>query len=292
MTHCLNAIAKIVKLKVITVMMFSALIGMLITPTIAWSWSKACTGILGIGLAACGSAALNHLFDREEDKKMARTKNRPLAVHALTVNTTRYFAASTIVLSTIILYKFNNLLATSLTIATTIGYSIFYTRWLKPTTPQNIVIGGLSGSMPPLLGWTAITGHITVEPLLLVLIIFVWTPAHFWPLAIEHAQDYAKTKWPMLPVTHGIAFTKIAILSYAALTTISSLLPFCLKMTGSLYLAAIIPLNLRWLHLCLQLWHDNRKAMPVFKFSIVYIIITFAALLLDHQSIYHAQYQL
>ena len=182
-------------------------------------------------------------------------------------------------------FFYNNYLSAALTLGTTLGYSVMYTKLLKPTTPQNIVIGGLSGAMPPLLGWSAMTGTIAVEPLLLVLIVFLWTPAHFWPLAIEHVDDYAKTKWPMLPVTHGIAFTKASIISYALLTSASSLLPYCVKMTGEIYLVSALVLNIRWLYLCKKLWNDTSQAMPAFKFSITYLIVLFTMLLLDHRSI-------
>lgn len=281
----LQQLHRIIKLKVISVMMFSSFIGVLITPKHSWSLQKAGSAMIGITLAACGSAALNHLFDRDEDKKMRRTKNRPLAQETLCKNTTTGFAITMITLSMLVLCIFNNTLSAALTLITTLGYSVLYTKILKPTTPQNIVIGGLSGATPPLLGWSAMTGNITTEPLLLVLIIFVWTPAHFWPLAIEHVDDYAKTKWPMLPVTHGISFTKASILGYALLTTACSLMPYCVKMTGETYLAISLILNTRWLQLCTKLWYDTTKAMPLFRFSITYIMVLFVALLLDHRSI-------
>lgn len=283
-TH-LRQLQTMIKLKVISVMMFSSLIGIMIVPSTDWTWLKASSGIIGISLAACGSAALNHLFDRNEDKKMRRTKNRPLANDTLCPVTAIIFAISMILLSTSMLIFYNNYLSAALTLGTTLGYSVMYTKLLKPTTPQNIVIGGLSGAMPPLLGWSAMTGTIAVEPLLLVLIVFLWTPAHFWPLAIEHVDDYAKTKWPMLPVTHGIAFTKASIISYALLTSASSLLPYCVKMTGEIYLVSALVLNIRWLYLCKKLWNDTSQAMPAFKFSITYLIVLFTMLLLDHRSI-------
>ena len=280
----LYQITKIVKLKVVIVMMFSSLIGMLITPNSLQDISKILSGISGISLAACASAALNHLFDKDEDKKMQRTQNRPLAKEKLSPTTAKSFAIFSIILSTGLLWTLNNPLCATLTLTTTIGYSILYTKWLKPTTPQNIVIGGLSGAMPPLLGWCSLTGNITVEPLLLVLIVFNWTPAHFWPLAIAHKNDYAKTKWPMLPVTHGITFTKLSIIAYALLTTISTLIPFCIRMTGHLYLSVACIVNLRWLYLCKKLWQDTNAARALFKFSIYYILIIFFLLLLDHKA--------
>lgn len=278
----LRQIRKIVKFKVVIVMMFSSLIGMLIVPKALLSIQKISTGIIGISLSACASAALNHIFDQNEDKKMRRTQNRPLATAKLSPTTASWFAMGSISLSTLLLWQFNNPLSALLTLATTLGYSILYTKWLKPTTPQNIVIGGLSGAMPPLLGWASLTGQISSEPLILVLIIFSWTPAHFWPLAIAHQGDYAKTKWPMLPVTHGIPFTKLSIFAYTALTVACTLLPFCVRMTGYFYLITSSLLNLRWLMLCKQFWQNTEKALDLFTFSIYYLIIILCLILIDH----------
>lgn len=263
-------------------MMFASITGMLIVPHALLSPSKAITGIIGIGLAASASAMLNHLFDRNEDIKMKRTQKRPLAQKEIPVHRAWQIALTMITCSTLLLVWANNALCAYLTMATTIGYSIIYTRWLKPASPQNIVIGGLSGAMPPLLGWTSLTGSINVEPLLLVLIIFLWTPAHFWPLAIAHAQDYAKTKWPMLPVTHGIPFTKISIIAYIWLTFAASCLPFCLNMTSPVYLCVTICGNIVWLQHGWKLWHRSEHAMPAFQFSIYYIFIIFGTLIVDH----------
>lgn len=282
-TSLLGNILKIIKFKVVVVMVFSSITGILICPPEKQNLIKACTGIIGIGLAACASAALNHLYDMHEDKKMQRTMQRPLAQNTIDANTVKYFALGSITLSTLILVVANNITCALLTIATTIGYSVLYTKWLKPTTPQNIVIGGLSGAMPPLLGWSSLMGNITVQPLLLVLIIFTWTPAHFWPLALHHQKDYAKTKWPMLPNTHGEKFTKLSIIAYALLTTATSTLPFCIHMTGYLYLTIVSLINARWLQLCYHLWINEEKAENVFKFSITYIVILFTALIVDHQ---------
>ena len=278
---------KTVKLKVVMVMMFSSLTGMLIVPNALKQPSKILSGIIGISLAAFASAALNHLFDKDEDKKMKRTQNRPLAQDPLSPWAVKIFAISNILLSLVILWGCNNRLCSILTLATTIGYSLIYTKWLKPSTPQNIVIGGLSGAMPPLLGWTSLIENISYEPLVLVLIIFSWTPAHFWPLAIAHKNDYAKTKWPMLPITHGITFTKLSIIAYALLTTAATLLPFSLHMTGHLYLICASLINLRWLYLSLKLWKNTQKAIPLFKFSIYYILAIFLILIIDYAPTTH-----
>lgn len=280
-TNQWTELIKVFKIKVVVVMLFSALVGMLITPNTLRSTNQVLSGLIGIGLAACASAALNHRFDMEEDKKMRRTKGRPLAIEKIPPELVEKTAYLGILTSTAVLVIANNLLSACLTLATTVGYSIVYTKWLKPSTPQNIVIGGLSGAMPPLLGWTCITGDIAVQPLLLVLIIFTWTPAHFWPLALEHRADYAKTKWPMLPITHGKQFTQLSIIAYTLLTTATSLLPFCVRMAGYYYLAIVSLLNARWLFLCYQLWHQDTKSHAVFRFSIWYILGLFFILLLD-----------
>ena len=279
--HPLAQLLKVFKLKVVLVMLFSAAIGMLVAPQHQLTGLKMISGLTGIGIAACASAALNHRFDMHEDKKMARTKQRPLAMNHINPTLVEKIAVIGILFSLLLLASLNNLLCAMLTFATTVGYSVIYTKWLKPSTPQNIVIGGLSGAMPPLLGWTCITGEIAVKPLLLVLIIFTWTPAHFWPLALQNQQDYAKTKWPMLPVTHGRRFTQLSIMAYALLTAAASLLPFCIRMTGSIYLVIACMLNARWIFLCYRLWQDARRTSDVFQFSIQYILILFCALVID-----------
>ena len=280
--HNAIQVLKMIKLKVVAVMMFASTTGMLIVPKTMLYPTKVLSGTIGIGLAACASAMLNHLFDRDEDTKMKRTHKRPLARKEMPPRTAWQVALLMIVCSSLLLVWANNTLCAYLTIATTIGYSIIYTRWLKPASPQNIVIGGLSGAMPPLLGWTSLTGSIDVEPLLLVLIIFAWTPAHFWPLAIAHAPDYAKTKWPMLPVTHGITFTKVSIIAYIWLTFAASCLPFCFNMAGPVYLCVTTCANILWLRHGWKLWQQSQHAMPAFQFSISYIFIIFGTLIVDH----------
>ena len=270
------------KSKVVLVMLAASLVGMALTPAHTQEPLTILSGLMGIGLAACGSAALNHLFEADIDKKMARTAQRPLAKKALPAQAVLTFSLLLITLSTAILIYTTNMLATLLTLSTTLGYAVLYTRWLKPATPQNIVIGGLSGAMPPLLGWSCLTGTIAAEPIALVLIIFCWTPAHFWPLAIHNRKDYAKTTLPMLPNTHGIAFTQTAILAYAYLTFAVSFLPFCLHTAGWLYLGGNLLLNSKWLYLAHQLKKDIRLAMPVFLYSITYLYCLFILLIVDH----------
>ena len=271
-----------VKFKVITVMIFSSIIGMLLVPTHYLCLTKIITGLAGISLSACGSAVLNHLHDQDEDKKMRRTQHRPLVTAKITPKNAYIFALTTVTTSTGILWRYNNPLCAMLTLATTFGYSIVYTRWLKPSTPQNIVIGGLSGAMPPLLGWSSLTNQIDCEPLVLVLIIFTWTPAHFWPLAIHHSNDYAKTRWPMLPITHGVLYTKFSIIAYTILTMCCSLLPFCISMAGKIYLLVTLIANARWLYLCYKLWRQTQYAMHLFTYSIHYLLVIFSTLVIDH----------
>ena len=270
------------KSKVVLVMLSASVVGMMLTPGHYHNLTTMIMGTLGIACAACGSAALNHLFEKDIDKKMQRTAKRPLAQDKVTPKSVLLFASALLILSSSILYCHSNIVCLTLTLATTIGYAYIYTRWLKPLTPQNIVIGGLSGAMPPLLGWTCLTGEIHAEPLLLVLIIFAWTPAHFWPLAIHNQKDYAKAKLPMLPNTHGITFTKLAILAYAWLTFATSVLPFCVGFAGTPYLIGVIGLNIPWLRLAHDLQTDSAIAMPMFKYSISYIMGLFGFLLADH----------
>ncbi len=273
---------KLCKSKVVVVMLGASLAGMALTPTHTQHPLTILAGLAGIGLAACGSAALNHLFEADIDKKMTRTAHRPLAKKDLPAQSVMVFALTLIALSTALLASTTNPLATLLTLCTTLGYAVLYTRWLKPATPQNIVIGGLSGAMPPLLGWSCLTGNIQAEPVVLVLIIFCWTPAHFWPLAIHNREDYQKTALPMLPNTHGIPFTQTAILAYAYLTFAVSLLPYCIETVSWLYLTGCLLLNGRWLQLAHQLKDDPKKAMPMFFYSITYLLGLFALLIIDH----------
>ena len=272
------------KFRVVALMLLCAWVGMMLTPIPNPFGLSMLFGLLGIGLLAAAGGAMNQLAEQALDGTMKRTAKRPLVQTTLNRQQVWTYIGLTTCLGTTVLLCFTNPLTTWLTLGTMMGYGILYTLILKPNTHQNIVIGGLFGAMPPLLGWCALTNQIDATPLILVLIIFFWTPAHFWPLAIAHKNDYAKTKWPMLPVTHGITFTKLSIIAYALLTTISTLMPFCIRMTGHLYLSVACILNLRWLYLCKKLWEDTNTASGLFKFSIYYILIIFFLLLLDHKT--------
>ena len=243
-------------------------------------------GILGIGLAAGAGAVVNHLIDRRIDAIMMRTERRPIPVGIISPSQAILFA---LVLGTIgltVLAMWVNILTAVLTFATLIGYAIVYTVFLKRATPQNIVIGGLAGAMPPLLGWTAITGHIEPGSLLLVLIIFTWTPPHFWALSIHRYDEYKKAKIPMLPVTHGIRYTKLSILLYTALMIAVTLLPFTIGMSGIIYLIGAIILGARFLYWAIKLnqstMNERKIALKTFRYSIFYLMTLYVVLLIDH----------
>jgi protoheme IX farnesyltransferase len=241
-------------------------------------------GTLGIGLAASSAAAINHLLDRRIDAKMARTRNRPLVTGQLTERNVLLFALSLGFLSMTILMLWVNPLTALLTFLSLIGYAIIYTVWLKRATPQNIVIGGAAGAAPPLLGWTAVTGSLDPQALLLFLIIFIWTPPHFWALAIYRKEEYARVGIPMLPVTHGVAFTRLQILLYTILLVIVTTLPYLTAMSGLVYLAGVTVLNagFMWYALRLMSSKDTLLPMQTFAFSITYLMVLFIFLLADH----------
>ena len=225
------------KPKVVALILFTAAVGMFLStdgwvPFSAWFW-----GLIGIGLAASAGAALNHWVDQEIDARMERTHDRPLPQGNIGGRNAVMFALGLASLSMIVLVLFVNTLTAILTLASMIGYAVIYTMFLKRTTPQNIVLGGAAGAAPPVLGWTAVTGELHSEALLLFLIIFIWTPPHFWALAIKRKDDYARADVPMLPVTHGIALTKLHILLYTILLVIITIMPFLVKMSGTIYLA-------------------------------------------------------
>ena len=239
---------------------------------------------LGVALAAAGAAVFNHLLDRGIDARMRRTQFRPLPSGHLRPAQAFYFALALIGASTVLLLREVNVLTAILTFASLLGYAVIYTVWLKRMTPQNIVIGGAAGAAPPILGWTAITGHIAPQALLLFLIIFVWTPPHFWALAIARRADYAKVNIPMLPVTHGVAFTQRAILRYTIALTAVTALPFLMRMSGLVYLvaAAVLDAGFLWHAFALKRLQSDAAAMRVFRYSIAYLLWLFVALLLDH----------
>ncbi len=272
------------KPKVVALIVFTAVVGMLLAvpawpPFNAWFF-----GTMGIGLAASSAAAINHLLDQRIDAVMARTRNRPLPTGQLGVTQVLTFALILGVLSMTLLVVWVNALTAVLTFLSLIGYAIIYTVWLKRATPQNIVIGGAAGAAPPVLGWTAVTGSVDPNALILFLIIYVWTPPHFWALAIHRRDDYAAVDIPMLPVTHGIRFTRWHIFFYTILLVIVTTLPFLTGMSGLLYLAGVTVLNLGFLWYAFRLLRDNDERLPMqtFGYSIIYLMVLFAFLLSDH----------
>jgi protoheme IX farnesyltransferase len=241
-------------------------------------------GTLGIALAASSAAAINHLLDQRIDAVMARTRDRPLPSGQLGARQVLWFALLLCVVSMILLVVWVNLLTAVLTFFSLIGYAIIYTLWLKRATPQNIVIGGAAGAAPPLLGWTAVTGSIDPGALILFLIIYAWTPPHFWALAIHRRHDYAAVDIPMLPVTHGVQFTRWHILFYTILLIIVTLLPFLTGMSGLLYLSGVTVLNIGFLWYALRMLsgEDDSLPMQTFSYSIIYLMLLFVFLLVDH----------
>jgi heme o synthase len=241
-------------------------------------------GNLGIALCAGAAAAVNHLVDQRVDQKMSRTHNRPIAQGRVSNLQAALFATAMGSLGMYILIVWINPLTAWLTLASLVGYAFVYTMFLKRATPQNIVIGGLAGAMPPLLGWTAVTGDIHGHALLLVLIIFAWTPPHFWALAIHRREEYALVAIPMLPVTHGVAFTKLHILLYTILMFLITLLPFATHMSGPLYLLGAVVLGCGFLYWAIALMRGKNPHAPMetFKYSIVYLMSLFVIMLLDH----------
>jgi protoheme IX farnesyltransferase len=239
---------------------------------------------LGIALAAGGAAAVNQVLDRGIDARMRRTRARPLPAGHLKPQQAFCFALALCIASMLVLVQEVNLLTAVLTFASVLGYAVVYTVWLKRATPQNIVIGGAAGAAPPVLGWTAVTGHLESQALILFLIIFLWTPPHFWALAIARRAEYAKIDIPMLPVTHGVAFTKQAVLRYTIALTLITALPFLMRMSGLLYLCAAALLDARFLRHALELKRSTSDAvaMRMFRYSIAYLAWLFLALLLDH----------
>jgi protoheme IX farnesyltransferase len=272
------------KPRVVLLIMFTAVAGMFLAAP-AWPPLNALLfGSVGIALAASAAAAINHVLDRRFDEKMARTRHRPLPKGRLTAPQAMTYALLLAVLSMSLLGWAVNLLTALLTFGSLIGYAVVYTLWLKHATPQNIVIGGAAGAAPPVLGWTAVTGQVDAYALLLFLIIFTWTPPHFWALAIARRDDYANAGIPMLPVAYSVEFTRLHILLYTILLVIVTLLPYLAGMSGLIYLGAAVVLGAVFLQRAWQLKHhsDTRLPMRTFSFSITYLALLFAALLLDH----------
>ena len=272
------------KLKVVSLIVFTAVVGMfLATPTMV-PWGVLVYGTIGIGLAACSAAAINHIVDHRIDSIMARTLRRQLPKGKVSVLNAIIFAWFLGTISMGILAFLVNPLTAGLTALSLIGYGFIYSMFLKRATPQNIVIGGAAGAAPPVLGWTAVTGTLDPNSLLLFLIIFAWTPPHFWALAIYRRDDYASVNVPMLPVTHGVEFTRLHILLYTIILFIVSLLPYLVGMSGLFYLVGAVLLGGGFLYYAIRMQyeHEDRLAMQTFSFSIIYLMIMFAVLLIDH----------
>lgn len=283
----LNDYLILCKPKVVLLMLVTAWVGMYLASPHFFAWPKLMFGTLGIACAASSAAILNHLLDRHIDRKMLRTAQRPLASGRVKPQHAIILALCLAIFAWIVLSQFVNRITAMLTFATMVGYAAVYTIYLKRATPQNIVIGGLSGAMPPLLGWTAITGEVSPYSWLLVLIIFTWTPPHFWALAIYRSKEYAAAQIPMLPVTHGIPFTKLCILLYTLLLTAITCLPFVVQMSGWQYLLSALVLDAFFISYALRLYlateaKEHSLAIKTFNFSITYLGLLFVALLIDH----------
>ncbi len=272
------------KPRVVYLIVFTAVVGMFLAVPGWPPLSALIAGTLGIGLAASSAAAINHLLDQRIDAVMARTRDRPLPTGQLGIKQVLIFALLLCVLSMSILMIWVNTLTAVLTFLSLIGYAIVYTVWLKRATPQNIVIGGAAGAAPPVLGWTAVTGAIDPNALILFLIIYVWTPPHFWALAIHRRHDYAAADIPMLPVTHGVRFTRWHILFYTILLVLVTTLPYLTGMSGLLYLAGVTVLNMGFLWYALRLLSTNDEGLPMqtFSYSVIYLMVLFVFLLVDH----------
>ena len=282
--NLLKDLYEITKPKVVMMLVITAVVGMVLAQPTLPDISLIILASLGIGLLSAAAAALNHIVDQKIDAKMARTYHRPIAKGRLTNAQAITFSLLLAVSGFVLLYFEVNPLTAWLTLASLFGYAVVYTLVLKRLTPQNIVIGGLAGAMPPLLGWTSITGEIHPYALLLVMIIFTWTPPHFWALAIHRKDDYARVNIPMLPVTHGSQFTKNTILMYTLLLTVVCVLPYLVGMTGKLYLAVSTVLNLGFIRYAwlLKVKQNKQLAMDTFKYSIWHLLALFVVLLIDH----------
>ena len=272
------------KPRVVSLIVFTAVIGMLLATPGMVPLQILLAGTAGIALVAGAAAAINCLVEQKIDARMQRTSWRPLPRGELTALETVIFAGAVGGFGLWLLAHFVNELTMWLTLATFVGYAVVYTVILKPLTPQNIVIGGASGAMPPVLGWAAMAGEVTIEPLILALIIFLWTPPHFWALALYRVEDYRKSGLPMLPVTHGSAFTRLQVLLYTVVLFAATLLPFTFRMSGWVYLAAAMVLGAWFVAYAWQLWREYSDALArrTFRFSIWHLSLLFAALLVDH----------
>lgn len=284
MKSTLSEYIELCKPRVVLLMLLTTWAGMYlgaIQPIPWWLWINT---TIGVALMSGAAATLNHIIDQRTDAIMERTQSRPLVKGSLSLQSAWIFASLQSIVGFAVLYIGVNPLTALLTLIAAIGYSAVYSLYLKRATSQNIVIGGLSGAMPPLLGWTAVTGQLDPRGWLLVLIIFTWTPAHFWALCLYRLNEYRKTTIPMLPITHGIPFTKLNIVLYSLLTVASSLLPYAIGMSGLFYLscALILDVGLMIYALRLQFANNNKIALKTFKYSLIYLTGLFLSLLLDH----------
>lgn len=279
-----NSFLTLCKPRVTALIVFTAIIGMFLATPGMVPLQILLAGTVGIAMASGSAAAFNHLIEQKIDAKMARTRGRPLPTGQINSKQTFLFASIVASIGLAILYFFVNPLTMWLTFATFIGYAVIYTVFLKPATPMNIVIGGLSGAMPPALGWAAVTGAVSAEAWILVLIIFAWTPPHFWALALYRREEYAKSGLPMLPVTHGEKFTRLQILFYTIILVAVTLLPFAMRMSGVIYLISVLILDILFMQYAVKLYrqYSDELAKSTFKYSILYLMLLFLALVIDH----------
>ena len=269
---------------IVALIVFTAVVGMFLSTPGMVPWDALLFGTLGIGLAAASAAAVNHIVDQHIDSIMSRTRSRPLPRGNLSPAAATRFAFTLGLLSMLILVFFVNVLTAVLTLVSLIGYGFIYSMYLKRATPQNIVIGGAAGAAPPVLGWVAVTNQLDPVALLLFLIIFAWTPPHFWALAIYRRKDYANAEIPMLPVTHGVEFTRLHILLYTVVLFIVTMLPYVMYMSGPMYLCGAVALGGGFLYYAIRMQrdHSDRLALAAFNYSIIYLMALFAFLLVDH----------
>ena len=282
----LNSYINLCKPKIVALLTVTALIGMLLSVNFYTNLTNVVNGLaslVGFALLASASAALNQIFDRETDKNMSRTKSRPLAAGNISLTEALTFTAILLFVGSSLMLYFSNLLTLMITTFGFIFYSLIYTIYLKWATPQNIVIGGLSGALPPLIGWTAVSNEISLMPLILVLIIFLWTPPHFWPLAIDRMEEYKKEGVPMMPIAKGVTRTKKEMVVYAVLLLAASLTPYIYGLAGIFYLVTTTALNLYFIFLCLIYLNDkdNQLSMKIFNFSVKYMLLFFLATYID-----------
>ena len=284
MASLMQQYVELTKPRIVALLVFTAVIGMFLAVPGMVPWQPLLAGTAGIWLAAASASAINHLIDQRIDRLMARTSSRPLATGTLRPAQVLVFAIALAVASMLILVLWVNSLTAVLTFASLIGYAVIYTRYLKRATPQNIVIGGAAGAAPPMLGWVAVTGELHPYALLLFLIIFIWTPPHFWALAIFRKDDYSRAQVPMLPVTHGVEYTRWHVLMYTVLLLLVSVMPWMTGMSGLFYLGGALVLGAGFLYYAIRLLNppDDWFAMRVFNYSIVYLMALFGFLLVDH----------